>query len=307
MSVSLSVLDTTDAGSVADFHAVAAAASEVDGYRPFNEQSLLDLDSGRRRGLLVRDSGLVGAAIVDHAELDLVIEPRFRGEGYGTAALSELLRDVVDRTGPVTAWSHGDHPAARALAARFGFSAERTLLQLRLSPIPGAPKGNGNGLTTGAFRPGVDDDEWVALNAVVFAHHPEQGALTRADLAARQAEPWFEADDFLIARDDSGRMVGYNWLKVEPPEPGAAQSSLPAASVVGSVGEIYVIGIHPDAAGRGLGRLLMAAGLQRLRERGIATASLYVDADNEGAVHLYRSLGFTDFTVDVQYRRSAGA
>jgi mycothiol synthase len=322
MSVFLSDLDQTDAAAVADFHSVAAAATAVDGYRPFNEQSLLDLNSGRRRGLLLRvgdaevaageaaadaavgqtasDSAVpavVGAAIVGGGELDLVAAPGFRRRGYATAAVTELLSASAG-SGSLTAWSHGDHPAARALAARFGFFAERTLLQLRLSPIPAparpADRADRADITIEPFRPGLDDDEWIALNALVFSHHPEQGGLTRADLDARQAEPWFDADDFLIARDDSGRMIGYDWLKVEPPEP--------AASAPAAIGEIYVIGIHPDAAGRGLGRLLMAAGLRRLSERGITTASLYVDADNESAVHLYRSLGFTDFTVDVQYR-----
>jgi mycothiol synthase len=240
---------------------------------------------------------VVGAAIVGGGELDLVAAPGFRRRGYATAALTELLSASAG-SGSLTAWSHGDHPAARALAARYGFVAERTLLQLRLSPIP-TPGAAGErseraDVMIDAFRPGLDDDEWIALNALVFSHHPEQGGLTRADLDARQAEPWFDADDFLIARDHSGRMIGYNWLKVEPPEPAATASE--------PIGEIYVIGIHPDAAGRGLGRLLMAAGLGRLAERGISTASLYVDADNESAVHLYRSLGFTDFTIDVQYR-----
>jgi mycothiol synthase len=136
------------------------------------------------------------------------------------------------------------------------------------------------------FRPDHDDDAWVALNARVFASHPEQGKLTLDDLHARMTEPWFDAADFLVARKD-GAIVGYNWLKVETPD---------------EPGEIYVLGVDPAVAGRGLGRALMIAGLRRLRARGCRTAALYVEADSEGAVHLYRSLGFTDHTIDVQYR-----
>ena len=41
-----------------------------------------------------------------------------------------------------------------------------------------------------------------------------------------------------------------------------------------------------------------------LRDSGIAVAALYVEADNAAAVALYRSVGFTDHAVDVQYRRA---
>jgi mycothiol synthase len=307
--VSLSVVEMTDAAATTAFNGVAEAAAAVDGYRPFNEQALLDLASGRRTPILIQSDDVphhapVGAAIVGDGELDLVIAPRFRGNGHATRALPGLLADL---SGPLTAWSHGDHPAARNLAVQFRFVAARTLLQLRLSPIPvtGTPNGSGTGSGTdggigagiGAvmiepFRPGPDDADWVALNALVFADHPEQGALTLDDLAARQAEPWFNPHDFLIARDESGRMIGYNWLKVEP-------------GTRAEAGEIYVIGIHPEVAGRGLGRTLMNAGFRRLAERGIEAADLYVDADNRPAVHLYRALGFTEVTVDVQYRRLA--
>jgi mycothiol synthase len=51
--------------------------------------------------------------------------------------------------------------------------------------------------------------------------------------------------------------------------------------------------------------MLMQRGLERLAQRGCTAASLYVEADNTSAVRLYRSLGFTDFTIDVQYRRLA--
>ena len=56
----------------------------------------------------------------------------------------------------------------------------------------------------------------------------------------------------------------------------------------------------PETAAR---LLLVQAGLARLESRGIRTAALYVDADNEAAVRLYRSCGFGDHTIDVQYRR----
>ncbi len=308
--------DPAHAALNAAISGITAEAETLDGYQPFNEQTLLDLSAGRRTPLILSAGGNhVGAVVTGRGELDLVVRPSARRLGHAGAALAELLPDTP---GELTAWSHGDHPGARALAARFGFTADRTLLQLR-RPLPAAGHGaeetgaagtgaartgaarTGAARTAGAdearraeveisaFRPGADDADWVNLNALVFADHPEQGALTVADLEDRRAEPWFDAGDFLLARDAAtGRILGYNWLKVEADSP---------------VGEIYVIGVHPDAAGRGLGRRLMLAGLDRLHARGCGAAALYVEADSVGPVGLYRSLGFTDHTVDVQYRR----
>ncbi len=319
VSLILSVLNFADAESAARFQEVADAAAEVDGYRPFNEQAILDLGAGRRTALLITTedatsaAAIVGAAIIGMGELDLVIHPTSRRLGHGLAALEEILVEAPDQ---LTAWSHGDHPAARVLANRYRFAAVRSLLQLRMALTSAqeqsmteevaasvtARADPTRSAVVGSFRPGIDDAEWVSLNALVFAHHPEQGSLTTVDLTARQAEQWFDPGDFLIARDTNGRMIGFNWLKIET----NAGNSGDAVGVVDGVGEIYVIGIHPDAAGQGLGRTLMHAGLEHLRERGCSTVALYVEADNGPAVHLYRSLGFTDYTVDVQYRRLAG-
>lgn len=294
MSLELSTPDLADAAVRERFQSVAAAAAEVDGYPPFNEQALLDLAAGRRTPLLISvDGTAVGAGVLGRGELDLVIAPAHRGHGHGSEALRLILADAPDE---LTAWSHGDHPAARVLANRYRMAAARTLLQLRASltreppaTTPAATGRPGEGIAISAFRPGTDDADWVALNALVFAQHAEQGSLTADDLTARQAEPWFDLGDFLVARDEStGAMIGYIWLKIEPGSP---------------TGEIYVIGVHPDAAGRGLGRALLLAGLQRLGDRGCTAATLYVEAHNAPAVNLYRSLGFTDFTIDVQYRR----
>jgi mycothiol synthase len=311
-SLRLSVPDFGDPAQRASFFDVAAAAIDVDGYDPFNEQARLDVESGRRSPIVVRlTTGdateplerPVGAAILGRGELDFVIDPLFRGKGYGEQAVRGLLATA---RGTLTAWSHGDHPAARRLAERHGFAPVRTLLHLVASldgvgddagstsdgaasgPAGAASAALPEGFTLGPMRPG-DEDEWVELNARIFDRHPEQGRLTLDDLRARQAERWFDAGDVLMLRDASGHLVGYDWVKVDAGSP---------------EGEVYVLGVDAALGGRGLGRLLLQAGLERLAARGCKQAGLYVVADNETAVRLYRSAGFLEHTVDVQYRRA---
>jgi mycothiol synthase len=157
------------------------------------------------------------------------------------------------------------------------------------------------------FRPGTDDAEWLSLNARAFAHHPEQGSLTQRDLDDRRAEPWFDADDFLVLRDgdsDDGPMIGFCWLKVGFDTPPTPSEATQPTEVKAEVGEFYAVGIDPDRQGEGLGRVLMDAGFARLRERGIRTAALYVEADNAPALALYDRYGFAPHTIDIRYRRT---
>jgi len=297
--LTLRVHNLSDAGVADVFWRIVRRAEAVDGQPPFNDQALVDVRAGSRTLIAIVEPSddepgdtIIGAAILGQGELDLVLDPEWRGVGFGGAALTGLLGSASPH---LTAWSHGDHPAARALAESHGFYRVRTLLQLRMPLGDGdaaAPvsRAQTDGVTIRSFDAGTDADAWVALNARIFAHHPEQGKMTVADLAARQDEDWFDAGDFLLAVDERGELIGYNWLKVED-----------------DLGEIYVLGVSPDAAGRGLGRTLTNAGLARLRERGVSTAALYVEADNEPAVRLYRSVGFADHTIDVQYRRKSSA
>jgi mycothiol synthase len=64
---------------------------------------------------------------------------------------------------------------------------------------------------------------------------------------------------------------------------------------------VYVVGVTPEAQGRGLGKALTVAGIEYLHRRGLQAIMLYVDADNTAAVALYRRLGFTRWDVDVMY------
>jgi mycothiol synthase len=147
------------------------------------------------------------------------------------------------------------------------------------------------------FRPGVDDEAWVALNAAAFATHPEQGRLTVEDLRHRMAEPWFDPEGFFLAARGE-RLLGSHWTKVHPARPDAPGD---ADAGTRAIGEVYAVGVHPDAQGLGLGKALTLSGLHYLRDHGLDDVMLYVDGDNGAAVGLYERLGFTKTTVDVMY------
>jgi mycothiol synthase len=259
-----------------------ADAKAADGAPPFSDQSLVDYRTGARELISIDESA---AALVAPSEAEFVVAPRARRHDLGTQLLGQLLAD-----GSTLFWAHGDAPGARALAASHGLTAVRELLHFagEVSITPGfttatRPEG------VGMFVVGQDEDEWLALNARTFAHHPEQGSVTRADLEQLETEPWFRADNFFVLRRD-GRIIGYCWLKVEDDR-----------------GEFYVVGVDPDHHGEKLGSLLFDAGLARLRELGIRTAHLYVEGDNVEALRLYRSRGFTQDSIDIQYQASTGS
>ena len=64
----------------------------------------------------------------------------------------------------------------------------RTILNFKrslLDPIPPQP----TNLLIRTFQTGIDNDEWLALNNKIFAHHPDQGNWAMADLENRMKEP----------------------------------------------------------------------------------------------------------------------
>jgi mycothiol synthase len=140
------------------------------------------------------------------------------------------------------------------------------------------------------FRVGVDEEAWLEVNNAAFSAHGEQGGWDVATLLQREHEPWFDADGFLLHERD-GRVAAFCWTKLHP----------------GPVltGEIYVIAVHPDFHGHGLGKALTVAGLQHLHSVGAEAAMLYVDAVNKAAVGLYGALGFEVEHIDQSYRRPA--
>ena len=288
-------------------HRLARAAQHVDGVAPLSEQPLLWLTdpAARVAHLFVRAADdFAGYAQVDlsvagAATAELVVHPFARRHGVGSGLLERA--QLIARSGKRTlsVWAHGDLPAARALAAQAGLDVVRELWKMRLDLTSHHPEPLHlpDGVHLAAFRPGTDDDAWLAVNARAFAGHPEQGRLTAADLHARMAEDWFDPESFLLARRGE-EILGFSWLKVVGGEQGRELGSEPGT---GAAGEIYALGVDPSAQGLGLGSALTRASLDRLAQLGLTSAELYTEGDNTVAIRTYTTAGFTRISLDVQF------
>lgn len=284
---------------------LATAVAAVDGIEAFSEQMLLNLTDSHREvtHLLLSAAEEVsqcegdepdqpGSAveILGYAQIDgaaeLAIHPDQRRRGHGRGLVGAVLTEPGVRL-----WAHGDLPAAKALAEDLGLQRVRDL-HLMSAPGPrhqvAAP--DAEGITVRTFEVGRDEDAWLAVNARAFADHPEQGRLTRADLDARIAQPWFDPSVFFLAEDAAtGQLLGSLWVKIEE-----------------TVGEIYALGVDPEAQGRGLGGLLTAHAMAAFSGAGLDRLELYVEGENTAAIRTYLRVGFTKERADVQYARPTG-
>lgn len=266
--------------------AVRASCVAADGQDPLDEASSLRLKNHGLSGSALWLAEASGFALSHESSVDLAVAPSERGRGLGAGLAAEAFAGSA----PVTAWSHGNSPAAAVLASRHGLQRARELWVMRRSASSPLPELNvPAGVSIRSYEPS-DEAELLRVNAAAFSHHPEQGSMSSGDLAERMAEAWYSPAGLLVADGGDGRLRGFHWTKQHSAD----------------LGEVYVVGIDPSAQGGGLGKALTLAGLQHLHSLGVTEVLLYVESDNAPAVAVYSKLGFTHAAADthVQYARS---
>lgn len=276
---------------------IIGAATEFDDVAPVGEQVLRELGQQRTEHLIAADeAGVpVGYLNLTPEMAELVVHPQARRQGVGTA----LITAALDRTqGRIRFWAHGTLPAAKATATALGLSPVRELMQMRrsLRDVPDAEFPDDIDIRT--YGGPSDDAELLRVNNAAFAWHPEQGGWTEAEIEERRGEGWFDPEGLFLAFDHgSDRLLGFHWTKVHAEEPG--------------LGEVYVVGVDPQAQGRGLGRLLTQVGVASLARVLGGDANpvvmLYVESDNAAAVRTYERLGFSVHSVDTAYAATIDA
>ena len=135
------------------------------------------------------------------------------------------------------------------------------------------------------IRPATDQD--VAAITAIYAHHVLHGTGTfettppsEADMAGSRQDVLARGLPYLVA-ERAGQLLGFaycQWFKPRPAYRFSAEDS------------IY---LHPDAAGQGVGRQLLAALAQRAEAAGIRKLIAVIgDSGNAASIGVHRALGF---------------
>jgi mycothiol synthase len=280
-------------------------AQDFDNTPAIAEHVLLHLRHGGDKAdshlVLQKDNQVIAYAHLDKTDqvagpsVELVIHPDHRSSGVG----SDLLKNAIDLCGnKIRLWSHGDLPQARQLAQSNNFIKMRTVIQMskdlnEVTPID-------TDYQIRSFLPDLDNQAWLTLNNQAFAHHPEQGNWSEADLSIRVNEDWFDEKGFFVAQDKD-KLIGFCWTKIHGGHSHSHETDSDHHDHE-PIGEIYVMAVSEEYEGRSIGKALTITGLNYLKYQGLSTAMLYVDEENKKAVNLYKSLGFVASGKDVMYK-----
>ncbi len=209
--------------------------------------------------------------------MQFVLEPERRSH------LCELVGGLLPVDG-AEVWIRPDHPALTEELNRCwpgAWNCRRLHLMVVDLPVEMEP------LATRALDPADEADlaAVVRINNAAFASHPDQAGMTIASVRAKLTHPGHAAAGVRLAEID-GQLNGFCWTQIHHQR---------------ALGEISVIGLHPEVHGRGLGAPMTAAGLHWLHSQGLDQAILYVEAANRPAIRTYERLGFRILHDDVSW------
>jgi mycothiol synthase len=172
------------------------------------------------------------------------------------------------------------------LLEKFGFICDRFFFRMERSLVepveqPQFPPG----LTLRQMNPITDKLAWLELLNESFLDHWNHHPVTLESMEHWLKEPHYKPELDLIAVADDGSLAALCFCEIKPEY---------SDRIGKKVGFIGVLGTRRNYRRMGLGRAMLLAGLQRLKDKGMEFAQLGVDADNpNGALRLYESVGFS--------------
>lgn len=226
--------------------------------------------------------------------LDCVVHPDYRRRGLATA-LSPYALGRAARLGAQVAHVSvaQDNGAARSLLHKLGFSFIRRHVELRLQISKARLTDSRRVATLCRHLEYGEEDKLTHIQNQCFAgtwgFNPNNVAEIMYRLNMSNCSP---KDVIFVSQE--GKDVGYCWTTVVMRE-----EAIPGSGK----GRIQMLGVAPEYRGRGLGKLLVLAGLSYLNGRGVEVVELTVDSENRAALAIYESLGFKTSSTTFWYEK----
>jgi mycothiol synthase len=253
------------------------------GYHPEEDLFLAELD-----GPLVGYADMVRELEIGRVILDGAVHPAHRGRGMGSRLLeiaiehSRKLRAEVVQIPIAQGIQAGEH-----FVRKRGFRLVRRHWQMSFTEYRGWALHIPQGFELRHFVPG-DEESLCALQNFAFAGSWGFRPNTVEEIHYLANTSWCQPEGILLISEGQ-RKVGYCWTMDDPVEK--------------QKGYIRMMGVDPGYRGRGLGRVILVAGIEYLRKRGMTEIELLVDSRNHSAKRLYQSAGFKRKGTTLWYQR----
>jgi mycothiol synthase len=182
----------------------------------------------------------------------------------------------------------------QALIERNGFEPVRYFQRMRRAlaePIPAPQFPHGYALRTGNHDP----QAWADMYNESFVDHYNFHPHTAEQVRHWTTEVDYRPDLNLVAVAPDGMLAAFAWCSIH------AEQNRRTGRLDGTIG---LLGTRRGHRRIGLGRAMLLAALERLRDAGMTHAELGVDASSPtGANQLYESVGFETFFSRTLYSR----
>ena len=293
-SPTIRTFQPTDADALTALLRTSLASGEQAGHTTGDVESIIESFSALRH-LLVAELGDEPVGLISPIHRFIVVRPDTRRRGIGRALVDAAEADSAQSPdGPVILLPPHNSALALSFLRAIDFQYDHSLWRFQLDPkryepLPTLP--TDLDLTTY-----TDNDlvEYVELINTVFLDHPVPLHVTREQIEHVHTAPNFDAANVALIRTQSDEMVGFCVTGTDRSDDTV-------------VGTISLLGVQREFRGRGLGRFLLVWGIERLRSTGFEHIELGVEAENEQAVRLYRSVGFDPVEEWPQWMRTPSA
>jgi len=245
--------------------ALSELCARHDGHRNLDDGLLQQVLAGSAQAWLENQ----GRAYVQRGatQLELLIHPQWRGQGWGSWLLAKALE-----TGPeVTAWAYGDRDSTVQWLERNQFTSHRLLYKMVFQEAPPPPPEWPTPWRLETFQEG-QAEEWHRLHVGLQKDPVRAWSLDRLHLQLKQPET--PPSRFWLLWEGV-QMRGYVWLKQD---------------------EIFLLALDPAARGQGIGRRLLQWAMSQAEQA-------WGFCDQSETLGLYRKLGFSEVGRDRCLRR----
>jgi mycothiol synthase len=232
-----------------------------------------------------------------------IVHPEWRRQGIGRRLLRRAHRRAEERRGEVTSEmvyfdADCEHREAgrMALYQSFGMRPARYFLEMAYASLKDIPEPQvPPGIAVRTWVRGQDDEATLAAFNEAFADHWDFNPEPLEDWVHWANLPRFRPELNLLAVAGE-EIAGLCLCDVNQEH---------IARIGRKEGWVDILGVRRPHRHQGLGRALLVAGLHALKEAGMESAALGVDAESlTGATRLYESVGFVERRRYVLYRRT---